>query len=140
MAATAISPISRLSGSTATCGCARSMRAPATSSVSSSRVRSLKADGAALFAYLGQHLGEEGAFDIPAGLDDRDPFAGETPTFFERGGQRRGGRTLHEIARIAEHRSRRLPDLVLRHGDDACCTLENDCESSLIRHPDRQTL
>ena len=52
---------------------------------------------------LRQDLGEQRAVDIAAGLDDRDPLAGEPAALLERGRERRGAGALGEIVRIGEH-------------------------------------
>ena len=85
---------------------------------------------------FGQHLGEEGAVDIAAGQDDRDPLAGETPALLQGGGQRRGAGALGDIVRVGEEDAHRPPDLRLRHGDDARRAGADDGERRLVRHAD----
>jgi hypothetical protein len=62
-----------------------------------------------LLIRFGQHFGEQRALDIAAGLDQRDPFAGEAPAFLQGRGERCGGGTLGEVARIHEHSPRGVP-------------------------------
>src|SRR6202042_3753333 len=68
---------------------------------------------------FGEYLGEEGAVDVAAGLDDRDLLAGEPAALVQRGGERRRAGALGDVVRVAEDDAHRLAHLVLADGDDA---------------------